>query len=101
MHNSAFCQLRTPAENAIVQVKFLKSFPNPATSAINFEFVKGYQNNYNFIIFNFIGKPIFESKNIPSRVNVNLDNFYRGIYVYQLRTNNGAILESGKFQVIK
>jgi outer membrane protein assembly factor BamB len=29
------------------------------------------------------------------------DNYFRGLYVYQLRDNTGRIVESGKFQVIK
>lgn len=48
-----------------------------------------------------MGKKIYELKNTPSRININLEDFYRGIYIYQLRNQNGEVLESGKFQVVK
>jgi hypothetical protein len=48
-----------------------------------------------------MGKKIIEIKNTPSRINLNLVDFYRGIYIYQLRDKNGIIMETGKFQVVK
>jgi len=48
-----------------------------------------------------MGKKVFEQKNISPKNIVNLEDFYRGIYIYQLRDKNGLILESGKFQVVK
>jgi len=48
-----------------------------------------------------MGKKVYELKNMPSRININLEDFYRGIYIYQLRNKNGNIIESGKFQVVK
>jgi hypothetical protein len=48
-----------------------------------------------------MGKKVYEIKNTPSRFTLNLEDFYRGIYVYQLRDKNGVTLESGKFQVSK
>ena len=68
---------------------------------INFDFQRGYDASYSLLIFNFMGKKIYELKNTPSRININLEDFYRGIYIYQLRDKSGIILESGKFQVIK
>ncbi|MBC7536526.1 MAG: T9SS type A sorting domain-containing protein [Ferruginibacter sp.] len=79
----------------------MKFYPNPAASAINFDFQRGYDNSFSLLIFNFMGKKVYEIKNTPSRINLNLEDFYRGIYVFQLRDKNGATLESGKFQVLK
>jgi len=42
-----------------------------------------------------------EIKDIPYRTELNLDNYYTGIYIYQLRDQTGNIAESGKFNVIK
>jgi hypothetical protein len=81
--------------------KFIKFYPNPATSVINFDFQKNYDNSFTLLIFNFMGKKVYEIKNIPQRTNISLEDFYRGIYVYQLRDKNGVTLESGKFQVVK
>ena len=36
------------------------------------------------------------------KLTINLDdNYYRGLYIYQLRDKDGRIIESGKFQVVK
>ena len=76
-------------------------YPNPATSVINFDFQRGVDKTYSLQIFNFMGKKVYEVKTIAPRMNINLDEFYRGIYIFQLRDKNGSILESGKFQVNK
>ena len=84
-----------------IQPKLLKFYPNPATSAINFDFSRGYDRSYSLQIFNFMGKKIYHLKN-PSPTNyIGLEEFYRGIYIFQLRDKNGSIVESGKFQVIR
>lgn len=81
--------------------RIIKFYPNPASSFINFDFLRSYDVNYTLFIFNFMGKKILEIKNAPSRINLNLVDFYRGIYIYQLRDKNGIIMETGKFQVVK
>ena len=79
----------------------MKFYPNPATSVINFEFQRNFDKSYSLQIFNFMGKKVYELKTLSSRININLDEFYRGIYLFQLRDKNGSIVESGKFQVNK
>jgi len=101
LSNIAFGQNRTALDPTVTNSRFIRFYPNPATAVINFDFQKGYSSNYTLLIFNFMGKKIYELKNTPSRININLEDFYRGIYIYQLRNQNGAILESGKFQVVK
>jgi len=82
-------------------VKFIKFYPNPATTVINFDFQQGYDRSYSFEIYNFFGKKVYEIKNVASANQVSLDNFNRGVYIFQLRDKTGKILESGKFQVSK
>ena len=36
-----------------------------------------------------------------NKLSVQLDNYTRGLYVYQIRDRQGSIVESGKFQVVK
>lgn len=98
---TSFAQNRIPADNTGAQAKLLKVYPIPAYTVINFDFQRSYESTYSLQIYNFIGKKVFESKNIPNRFNVNLEDFFRGIYIYQLRDKNGIIIESGKFQVVK
>jgi hypothetical protein len=81
--------------------RIIKFYPNPASAFINFDFLRSYDVNYTLFIFNFMGKKIIEIKNTPSRINLNLVDFFRGIYIYQLRDKNGIIMETGKFQVVK
>lgn len=97
---TSFAQNRIPADNGTA-AKLLNVYPIPAYTVINFDFQRGYDKTYSIQVYNFIGKKVFESKNVPNRLKVNLEDFFRGIYIYQLRDKNGVILESGKFQVIK
>ncbi|MBA2249718.1 MAG: T9SS type A sorting domain-containing protein [Chitinophagaceae bacterium] len=82
-------------------VKYIKFYPNPAVSAINFEFQHDFDRSYSFQIYNFIGKKILDIRTLNSKLNINLTEYYRGVYIYQLRDKSGKIIESGKFQVIK
>ncbi len=97
-----FAQAKLPKSNAVeTTVKLIKFYPNPANSVINFDFQKDYKNNYTIQIFNLLGKKIMEIKNITPRTSINLESFYRGMYIFKLNNANGAIVESGKFQIIK
>ncbi|PUZ27405.1 Por secretion system C-terminal sorting domain-containing protein [Chitinophaga costaii] len=88
-------------ENATVTKIIKPPYPNPATSRINFEFQKNNDKHYVLIVYNFLGKKMEEVKDLSYRTELNLDNYYTGIYIYQLRDQNGNIVESGKFNVIK
>ena len=97
-----FAQAKLPKSNAVeTTVKLIKFYPNPANSVINFDFQKDYKNNYTIQIFNLLGKKIMEIKNITPRTSINLASCYRGMYIFKLNNANGAIVESGKFQIIK
>lgn len=98
---TSFAQNKLDPDPGTQSAKFIRFYPNPAASVINFDFLRGYDNSYSLLIFNFMGKKVHEIKNTPSRINLNLEDFYRGVYVFQLKDKNGATLESGKFQVIK
>lgn len=82
-------------------VKFMRFYPNPAISTINFEFQKGFDKFFTFQVFNFIGKKVLDLKTVTPKINIPLTDFYRGVYIYQLRDRSGKIIDSGKFQVVK
>lgn len=82
-------------------VKTVKFYPNPATSFINFQFSENYNDSYTLVIFNFIGKKVEDLKVTDQKITVSLTDFYRGVYIFQLRDKQGNIIESGKFQVVK
>lgn len=87
--------------NNLPSSRIIKFYPNPATSIINFDFQNNYDKNYSFQIFSFVGKKVFELTTVTPKTIVNLNEFYRGIYIFQLRDRNGKVIDSGKFQVSK
>ncbi len=86
-----------------IQVKAVKCYPNPAVSFVNFEFPSDViSKSYSLQVYSFTGKKMYETNISNVKITLSLTNdFYRGIYVYQLRDKSGRILETGKFQVAK
>ena len=78
----------------------MRFYPNPATTYITFDLVKPTERGYTLLIFNFMGgRKMVEMNNLPARTTINLSDYGRGVYIYQLRDKTGRIVESGKFQV--
>ena len=85
-----------------LQTPIVRLYPNPATTVINFDFQKAYEQGYTLQIFNAIlGRKMYDTGNLPERTVINLTDFSRGVYIYQLRDKSGRMVESGKFQVAK
>ena len=82
-------------------VRLVQCYPNPAITSINFEIPIQTEKTYILSIYNFIGKKVDEMKLNNGRTIVQLDNYFRGLYVYQVRDKQGELIESGKFQVIR
>ena len=91
----------TPAPGQDPAVKIIRFYPNPATSYITFDFQRGYDKAYNLQIYSLIGKKVDEIVNVSPKTTVNLSDYYRGVYIIQLRDKSGRLIESGKFQVSK
>ena len=92
-------EFNLPFDN--IQSKAVRFYPNPANNIINFEFSRPVQRDYILQVYNFVGKKVFESTAVSQKTSVPLTDFYRGIYIFQLRDKTGRIIESGKFQVSK
>lgn len=102
--STASAQAQQGRSNATagLQTSLVRFYPNPATTVINFDFQKGYEQGYSLQIFNAIlGRKMFDQGNLPERTTINLNDFSRGMYIYQLRDKSGRMVESGKFQVVK
>ena len=84
------------------QQKYIKTYPNPATTDVTIQFQKGYSRDYSIQILNSIGKKMYAAKFIPSSFTIDLteQKFYRGIYIYQLLDRTGVVIESGKILVV-
>ena len=89
-----------PASSQEPDAKHVKFYPNPATSIITFDFLKESDKGHSFQVFNFLGRKVHESL-VNSKTVINLTDYTRGIYIFQLKDRNGQIVESGKFQVNK
>lgn len=90
---------REPSPDALQRI--LKVYPNPATTFTKFEFQKNFDKGYTLHVINFIGKQVYEEKNISSTTTLDLSSYNRGVYIYQLKNQSGKVIESGKFQVSK
>jgi hypothetical protein len=91
---SSFSQSRQP------EIKVVKVFPNPATTYVNFDFDQSQDlTSHSLKVFNFIGKKIFETNLLTRRTVINLNDYFRGVYTYQLTDRNGYVIANGKFQV--
>lgn len=104
LHFSGFSQGKSdvgPIAAKDFTARIIKFYPNPATTIINFEFQKGYDKSYSLQIYNFLGKKVLELNNVSITNQVNLNDFNRGVYIFQLRDKSGKLIESGKFQVSK
>ena len=88
----------TPGVDGSPIVRF---YPNPATTFVNFDLQNTVDKGYSIQVFNFLGRKMFEATNINQSTRLNLTDFNRGVYIYQLRDRTGKVVESGKFQVSK
>ena len=79
----------------------VRFYPNPATSNITFDFQKNLEKGHTIQLYNFLGKKVFEATNLNQRTSINLSDYTRGVYIYQLFDKTGKLIESGKFQVSK
>lgn len=87
--------------SSITTDRIIKLYPNPATTNITFDLQKGYERGLSIQVYSFLGKKMYEGQNISSKVNLDLAEFNRGLYMYHLIDNSGKVIESGKFQVTK
>jgi hypothetical protein len=88
---------REPVQN----LRIVKFFPNPATTYINFELQQSRENKYSLQVYNFLGKKVMDLPQLTLKSKVDLTNFNRGVYVFQVRDKSGKVVESGKFQIEK
>ena len=83
------------------EARIVKFYPNPATTFITFDFQKEFDKTYTFQIFNFLGKKVYDVTNLTPKTVVSLNEFYRGVYIFQIRDKSGKIVDTGRFQVTK
>jgi len=92
-------ETRTPPPEVFGKV--IKLYPNPATSYIVFDLQKGYQKGMTIVVYNFLGKKMYESQNVSEKTTLTLTDFTRGVYIYHLNDQSGKVMDTGKFQVTR
>lgn len=90
---------RGPSQDGTKSI--MKIYPNPAVSFIKFDFQKDYERGFTLHVINFIGRQVYEVKNINASTTLDLSSYTRGVYIYQLKDQSGKLRESGKFQVAR
>ncbi|MEO6315884.1 MAG: T9SS type A sorting domain-containing protein [Chitinophagaceae bacterium] len=88
---------RAPSQEPLARVT--KFYPNPAISQITFDFDQNFDKSFSFQVYNFVGKKVLDIPAVNQKTVVNVSDFYRGVYIFQLRDKNGKMIDSGKFQV--
>ncbi len=81
--------------------KIVKFYPNPANDIITFDINHVVEKGYSIQIYNFLGRQVLVMPISTTHVTIVLTDFFRGIYVFQVRDKHGTIIESNKFQVNK
>jgi hypothetical protein len=77
----------------------VRFYPNPAVNFITFEMKKPVEPGTAIHVFSFLGRQIAQVPVNAQRVTVNVSDYFRGVYVFQLRAPSGRIIETNKFQV--
>jgi hypothetical protein len=78
-----------------------KFYPNPAVSYIIFELEKEPNQTYRLQIYSFLGKLVKDVPDMIEHYTLNLSDFTRGLYTFQVRDQSGRITDSGIFQLNK
>lgn len=81
------------------QKTIVKFFPNPAVNFITFEMKEPVERGASLQVYSFLGRQVASVPVNAQRVTVNVSDYFRGIYVFQLRLPNGKVVETNKFQV--
>jgi Secretion system C-terminal sorting domain len=84
----------SPSQNTLV-----KFYPNPAVNFITFEMKEPVERGSSLQVYSFLGRQVATVPVNAQRVTVNVSEYFRGIYVFQLRSPNGKVVETNKFQV--
>lgn len=79
----------------------VKAYPNPARDYIILELNNQIPLGSIVVVYSFTGSPMTQATIASNKISLNLSSYTRGLYIYQIKSNQGAILVNGKFQVLK
>ncbi len=98
-NNEACATITAPVNEVTRALQNLLVYPNPATSTLNISFDYALAKQIN--IMDLSGR-IIDQINIDGiNTAINVSNLSNGIYIYQINAADGALINSGKFNVDK
>ena len=77
----------------------LKVYPNPAKDVINFSIEGNVAKTIS--IMDITGRNIEVVNMTSNDTQININNYNNGIYLYQIKSEGGQVIKSGKFNVSK
>lgn len=96
----SYSQTGRVASGSEIADKIVRLYPNPASTYITFDLQNTNLKGLSLKIFNgVLGKKMYDANNISNKTTITLNDYTRGIYIYQIVDASGKIIESGKFQV--
>ena len=99
MFAMAFSQKSLLQIGGTQEVKSVRFFPNPASTTITFEFAEIVEKGYSLQIYSFLGRQLVTVPLTASRISINVTDFMKGVYIFQVRNSSGRIVATNKFQV--
>lgn len=75
----------------------LKVFPNPVSDVLNFEM--DYNKAATAVIMDITGRKIATESFELGKASLNVSNYNKGIYLYQVTNEEGKVIKAGKFTV--
>ena len=77
-------EITTPVEFTV--------FPNPASDELNIALQRfSPKEHYSLTLFNCMGQAIMQQNEVKEKLKVDVSNFAQGIYLLQLRTEQGSV----------
>ena len=77
----------------------IKIFPNPATNTISIEIQSDKIHSFDAEIYDLNGKMIFMRNYKTNNSQIDVNNFSKGIYILNIKGNNGTLLKSEKIAI--
>jgi hypothetical protein len=85
------------AEQLTAAATSLKVYPNPVNDVLNFDME--YNKPAQVVVMDVTGKSIATTHFELGKASLNVNNFSKGIYFYQVSNDEGKMIKAGKFTV--
>lgn len=85
------------AEELSAAANSLNVFPNPVSDVLNFEM--DYHKAATAVVMDITGRKIATESFVLGKASLNVSNYNKGIYLYQVTNEEGKVIKAGKFIV--